>query len=96
MSKKIKITAAWVMIIITLVFSLAGGVGNWFKQEAAVAGMTTKQAEIKAEGCLPARANGNSIGKVETRLESIDERLTSITTQQTAGFEAVMKKLDEK
>ncbi len=96
MARATKIKAIWISIILTVALTLATALGNWYRQEAAVDGMKAGQTVMKKEGCLPSRKNGNSIGKVETRLESIDNRLDSIDTRQTAGFNRIMKKLEEK
>ena len=59
-------------------------------------GVKENMGLLKEEGCLPARMNDKSIGKIEIRLESIDGRLNSIDKSQTAGFKAIMEKLAEK
>lgn len=63
--------------------------------DAKTENLETTLADLKDEGTLPARANTNSIGKIETRLDSIDDQLKSLDTQQAAGFKAIMEKLDK-
>ena len=45
--------------------------------------------ELKEEGCLPARDNGNSIIRIEGKLQAIQ-------TQQKAGFKEILERLPKK
>jgi len=99
--------ARWVLIGLTVLSISAAIITSFVWAKADIKAVDTKVDtktenlktaldELKREGTLPARANVNSIGKIETRLESIDGHLKSLDTRQTAGFKAVMEKLEKK
>lgn len=95
--------AKWVIVAIMVSGVIAATITTFVWAQADIKavdikadGIETKQVELKEEGCLPARANDKAIGKIEIHLTNIDTRLDTLNTQQTAGFKAVMEKLNEK
>lgn len=87
-------TFVWAQADIKAVDTKAEGIKKGMGHAAA--GAKERLASLKAEGCLPARENDKSIVAIEGELKSINGRLDDINKEQTAGFEAVMKKLNEK
>ncbi len=94
--------AKWVGIGLTVLTILVMVVASFVWAQADIAAVDTKADDIKEdmgmlkeEGCLPARKSDRSIVKIETQLESIGTRLDTINTQQSQGFMAIMKKLEE-
>ncbi len=49
-------------------------------------GIKEDMGELKEEGCLPARGNTNTIGRIETRLETMQ-------TEQTQAFSEILRRL---
>ena len=82
-------------IITTFVWAQADIKAVDIKVDIKTDNLKTALADLKDEGTLPARANVNSIGKIQTRLDSIDDHLKSLDTRQTAGFRAIMEKLEK-
>lgn len=83
-------------IVVTLLGMIVGVVYGYGKMSQKQTGQEEKLKVVKAEGCLPARDNGRSIIAVEGELKSINGRLGTLKKEQTAGFKAVMEKLNEK
>lgn len=74
---------------------IVGVVYGYGKMGQKQEGQKEKLQVVKTEGCLPSRLNRGSIGVIESQLKSIDGRLDTLNTQQQAGFQAVMEKLNE-
>ena len=87
--------ATWIRIGITTLGLMAVIIAAFVWVQADVKAVNTKTeviktniAEIKTEGCLPSRDNGNSITKIQTQLKAIQ-------TQQQTAFAEILKRLPE-
>ncbi len=87
--------ATWIRIGITTLGLMAAIIAAFVWVQVDVKAVNTKPedintniAEIKTEGCLPSRDNGNSITKIQTQLKAIQ-------TQQQTAFAEILKRLPE-
>ena len=88
-------TTKWVGIGLTGAGIVAAIIVSFTWVQADVKAVDTKTeviktniADMKTEGCLPSRNNGNSITKIQTQLETIQ-------TQQQKAFTEILKRLPE-
>ena len=90
-NNKIRLVVLYITIlgIITIV------VATFVSSQADVRAVDTKTnviessiSELKVEGCLPARDNGNSITRIETQLETMQ-------LEQRTAFTEILKRLPE-
>ena len=88
--------ARWIGLTLTAFVIFATVIGNYIWVQADVKAVDTKSNvivknmdELKEEGCLPSRVNGDSIIRIEGRLETIQ-------TQQQTAFKEILERLPEK
>ena len=84
-----------VSVVVTLLTMIVGVVYGYGKMSEKQSGQEEKLTIVKNEGCLPSRLNRGSIRVIENQLKNIDNTLVDLNTQQTAGFKAVMEKLNK-
>lgn len=85
----------WFGLALTAFVVIVTVISSYVWVQAGVMAVETKTnviiedvAELKDEGCLPARDNGYSIVKIETQLKAIQ-------TQQKTAFKEILKRLPE-
>lgn len=88
-------SAVWIRLGLATLGLIAVIVASFVWVQADVKAVDTKTeviktniAEMKKEGCLPSRDNGNSITKIQIQLETIQ-------TQQETAFTEILKRLPE-
>ena len=88
--------ARWIGLAFTAFVIFATVIGNYVWTQADVRAVDTKatginedMGELKEEGCLPARDNGDSIIRIEGKLSVIQ-------TQQQTAFKEILDRLPVK
>ncbi|KKL58864.1 hypothetical protein LCGC14_2221080 [marine sediment metagenome] len=83
----------WVSIGLTALIIIAGIITAFLQAQADIEAVNTKADAIvktsevmKIEGCLPSRANGNNITRIDTRLDSMQR-------EQRTAFKEILRRL---
>ena len=95
--------ARWTTIAITVGGIIVAVVTSYIWTQADVRAVDTKatvitkgMGELKEEGCLPSRDNGNSIVGIKTEVRALSKEVTTLRTEQRAGFKEILERLPEK
>ena len=96
MAKNNNNKARWIGLALTTIMMIVAVVSSYIWVQASVKAVDIKATvinenmdELKEEGCLPARTNGNSIIGIEGKLKAIQ-------VQQQAGFKEILERLPKK
>ena len=95
--------ARWLGLAITTIMIIVAVVTSFIWVQADVKAVDMKATvinenmdELKEEGCLPARDNGDSIIGIKAEVKTLSKEVTEMRTEQKAGFREILKRLPDK
>ena len=85
--------AKWIGLLVTVMLIFGSIVGTWTVYGKDIGINKDDIKELEIEGCKPAIVNKFDVAIAQKDIETIQQSLVDIRTEQTAGFDEILSRL---